>query len=65
MSSSLLSLGATYLGSLDFLAKVKSFALIIFEISYSRHSIIDTLGKGSGFGGATFIAAIVITISIA
>jgi hypothetical protein len=64
-SSGLLSPGATGLGTLDFLAEVKSFALIIFEISYSRRSITDASGEGSGFGGATFIAAIVIAISMA
>jgi hypothetical protein len=37
------------LGSSDFLAKVESFTSIIFEISYSRYSIMDTLGKGSRF----------------
>jgi hypothetical protein len=63
--SSLLSLGAIGLGSLDFLAKVESFTLMIFEISYLRHLVTDTLGEGSRFRGATFIVAIVITISIA
>jgi hypothetical protein len=60
-----LSLGATGLGTSDFLAEVESFALMIFEISYSRRSITDASGEGSRFGGATFIAAIAITISIA
>jgi hypothetical protein len=53
------------LGTSDFLAEVESFALIIFEMSYSRRSITDASGKGSGFGGATFIAAIIIIISMA
>jgi hypothetical protein len=49
ISSGLLSPGATGLGSSDFPAEVKSFASIIFEISYSRYSITDASGKGSGF----------------
>jgi hypothetical protein len=63
--SGLLSPGATGLGTSDFPAEVESFALIIFEISYSRHSITNTSGEGSGFGRAIFIAAIVIAISMA
>jgi hypothetical protein len=56
------------MGSSDFLVKVKSFTLITFDMSYSRrlrYSIRDALGKGGRFRGATFIAAIVISISMA
>jgi hypothetical protein len=58
-----LSLRATGLGSLDFLAEAESFALIIFKISYSRYSITDTLGVGNRF--LIFITAIIFAISIA
>jgi hypothetical protein len=44
-----LSLGATGLKSLDFLAKVKNFVLIIFKISCLKRLITAALGKGGGF----------------
>lgn len=74
-----LSLGATGLKSLDFLAKVKNFVLIIFKISCLKRLITAALGKGGGFLskvlekekwdnkvlGAIFIIAIVFVISAA
>jgi hypothetical protein len=62
---------------LDFLAKVKSFALIIFKISCLRYLTTNALGMGNrflskvleeekdGVVGAIFITAIAFAISIA
>jgi hypothetical protein len=44
-----LSLRAIVLKSLDFLIKVKSFALIIFKISYLRCLIINALNISGRF----------------
>jgi len=48
-SSGLLSLRAMSLKSSDFLAEVKSFTLIIFEMNYLKYLITDTLNVSNKF----------------